>query len=141
MYLFEYNDVEYEIVDLADLKNIPTSALVFAYNEVTGKSISKFSDRTTAEERTWVAIQDVAAAPEPVVETTAKRRASFANDLVCTYVVPENPKRPGKDAYDRFMKYRVGMTVKQLKGAGVTPADMKYDTDREFVKLEKPSAS
>ena len=51
------------------------------------------------------------------------------------YVAP-NPKKPGSASYDRFARYVVGMTVTEALAAGVTGADVKWDSERGFIKFE-----
>ena len=51
------------------------------------------------------------------------------------YVAP-NPKKPGSASYDRFSRYVAGMTVTEAIAAGVTAADVKWDSERGFIKFE-----
>jgi hypothetical protein len=53
--------------------------------------------------------------------------------------ISANPKRPGTKAHERFALYEVGKTVRQLLEAGLTVADIKWDTDRGYVSLVAPS--
>lgn len=52
------------------------------------------------------------------------------------HVSPTNPKKQGSASYDRFALYRVGMTVDEFVRAGGTIADVKWDAERGFIKLE-----
>lgn len=52
------------------------------------------------------------------------------------YVAETNPKKPGSAAHAKFALYRVGMTVSEFIAAGGTTADVKWDTERGFVRLE-----
>jgi hypothetical protein len=57
------------------IKETETAKLIVLYNETTGKSIKKFSDRATAELRTWKAIEQ--AAP-PKIKKKRVMRFCFA---------------------------------------------------------------
>lgn len=50
--------------------------------------------------------------------------------------VGPNPKKQGSASYDRFALYREGMTVQEFLEAGGTTGDVKWDTERGFIKLE-----
>lgn len=52
------------------------------------------------------------------------------------YVSPENPKKAGSASYDRFALYQVGMTIDEFVKAGGTMADVKWDAERSFIKIE-----
>lgn len=54
---------------------------------------------------------------------------------VVTYVGP-NPKKEGSASHARFALYKEGMTVDQFVAAGGTIADVKWDSERGFIKLE-----
>jgi hypothetical protein len=49
--------------------------------------------------------------------------------------IVSNPKKSGSASYDRFAKYREGMTVSEAIAAGVTMADVKWDSERGFIQL------
>ena len=51
--------------------------------------------------------------------------------------VGDNPKKPGSSSHARFALYQVGMSVDEFVKAGGTTADVKWDTERGFVKLEE----
>ena len=61
-------------------------------------------------------------------------RARPADNRVISAIV-SNPKKPGSASYDRFAKYREGMTVSEAIAAGVTMADVKWDSERGFICL------
>jgi hypothetical protein len=46
------------------------------------------------------------------------RRAKFSDDAKITLLVKENPRRKGTVAYDKFAKFRSGMTVGEFMKAG-----------------------
>ena len=51
--------------------------------------------------------------------------------------VAENPKRKNSKARDRFGKYMKAKTVAEFYELGGTRADLRYDQQHEFVKIEK----
>lgn len=46
-----------------------------------------------------------------------------------------NPKRKGSKSFDKFAKYKDGMTVEQAAAAGITGADLSWDTKHGFIKI------
>lgn len=63
----------------ADIKAAETSELVAVYNKITKKTITKFSDRKTAEARTWAAIQQLA--PNEDINKPAKKDSKVAGKI------------------------------------------------------------
>lgn len=62
-----------------DWPAMPTSVLVAVYNDATGKSIKKFSDRATAEKQILKLIEDV---PKPEAKPEAKRDNSASTSAL-----------------------------------------------------------
>ena len=50
-------------------------------------------------------------------------------------IVTDNPKRKGSQAHSRFAKYMKARTVGEYLKLGGTPADLRYDTNKDFVKI------
>ena len=85
---------------------------------------------------------------EQVTDENTKDRAPRIHDTMIIhmghdkdgkkYGKDHNPTRVGSSVYDRFAKYKDGMTVKQAKDAGITPGDIKYhaETNRAFITLK-----
>lgn len=46
-----------------------------------------------------------------------------------------NPKRKGSKSFDKFAKYKDGMTVEQAVAAGLTGADLSWDTSHKFITI------
>lgn len=46
-----------------------------------------------------------------------------------------NPKRAGSKSGDRFAKYKDGMSVKEASEAGITAADLKWDSSHGFIAV------
>lgn len=46
-----------------------------------------------------------------------------------------NPKRAGSKSGERFAKYKAGMTLEAAVEAGVSPADIKWDSDHGFITI------
>jgi hypothetical protein len=53
-----------------------------------------------------------------------------------TYVSPTNPKKQGSASHDRFALYQIGMTIDEFVRAGGTMGDVKWDAERDFIKIE-----
>ena len=49
--------------------------------------------------------------------------------------VAANPKRKNSAAHGRFEKYMKAKTVEQFFKMGGTLADLRYDSNKEFVKI------
>jgi hypothetical protein len=69
-------------------------------------------------------------------------------EWIIKVLVPENPKKPGSNAYQRFALYRSGMTpnayvlaCKNAPGSDDARIDLTWDTERRFIKIEPPSKS
>ncbi len=46
-----------------------------------------------------------------------------------------NPKRKGSKSFDKFAKYRDGMTVQQATDAGLSAADLSWDKSHGFISI------
>lgn len=73
--------------------------------------------------------------PGKSAKATAKAEKLAKDDARKITFVAENPKRPGSASFDRFAKYKKGMTVAQALEAGVTRADIDWDSKRDFIKF------
>lgn len=71
---------------------------------------------------------------EPREKRTRAPRAPKSDPRVVVDVAP-NPKKPGSQSHERYAIWRVGMTVSEALAAGLTGADVKWDTERGYVKL------
>lgn len=67
----------------------------------------------------------------------APRQYKHADTAVITVLSASNPKKAGTASYDRFALYRTGMTVAQALTAGVTRADLDWDSNskRNFIVI------
>lgn len=52
-------------------------------------------------------------------------------------LVEDNPKRLGSASYRRFSYYEDGITVEQYLERGGKVADLKWDEEHHFIKLER----
>lgn len=73
----------------------------------------------------------------PQVPRRPSLRRGTRDPRVILSVVP-NPKRPTSDAYVRFARYVVGMSVEDALASGVRQVDLAYDESRGFVVLGLP---
>ena len=60
------------------------------------------------------------------------------DDQTITLLVTENPKREGSASRERFRLYRTGMTVKEYLQAGGSRADLRWDSQHNFIRLDAP---
>lgn len=77
-------------------------------------------------------------------DTATKTRASkIADNSTITIATEEkkNPKRAGSKGAARFDLYKDGMTVAQAKEAGVTAADLAYDSGKGFITIAPGAAA
>lgn len=85
------------------------------------------------------ATEKPAKAPRPARSPAPRGPAKRGSDpRVVTHVAP-NPKKAGSASHARFELYKVGMTVDEFVAAGGTIADVKWDSERGFIKLEVKS--
>lgn len=67
-------------------------------------------------------------------EKPAGRRAREADTDVIAVLVP-NPKRPNSLSFARFAIYTTGITVAEFLAKGGRRADLKWDTDHDFIRI------
>lgn len=74
--------------------------------------------------------------PEPSLpEGRGHGISKITDDLVITINTKKNPKRPGSRSHDEFSLYKDGMTVKEYLSAGGSRAGVRWDYNKEFIKL------
>jgi len=70
------------------------------------------------------------AAPAPATTGESSEGAKI------TLLVDSNPKREGSAAHGRFEKYKTGMTVAAFLAAGGTRSDLRWDSERNYVRID-----
>lgn len=78
-----------------------------------------------------------AAAEAKAAREAARSRINPSEKI--SLLVPNNPKRAGSSAFDRFALYKDGMTVDEYLKAGGTMADINWDLGHRLISLT-PSA-
>lgn len=132
-------DAEHGIDCRADLENLTNSALVEAYNELTGEDIGDVESYEWLMDELWALIQEVDNAPEVPVATGNTGRKSKINRLaVVRMSINHNPKRVGTQAHAHFSRYSDGMTVDELQKQGVPLGDIRWNMDKGHIYLEEP---
>ena len=63
----------------------------------------------------------------------------FTGAHIIRLLVVINPKRTGTDAWRRFALYRDGMTVNEYRELGGGNIDLRWDRQKEYIKLEAPT--
>lgn len=53
-----------------------------------------------------------------------------------TFVSDVNPKKEGSASHARFALYKVGMSIDEFVQAGGTLGDVKWDAERNYIKIE-----
>lgn len=110
------------------LRNDPSLPAIAAVEALIMKPIDRRSPPAVERERD-------AARPRPVVATVrASERTTDAR--IIRILVAENPKRKGTSSYDRFAKYADGMTVAEFIAKGGSAADVRWDSERGFIRLD-----
>ena len=79
----------------------------------------------------------VASPPPRIVPISAK--TEDADTHVIRLLTTHNPKRAGTEGHVRFALYRDGMSVAQFLAAGGRRADVRWDQERNFIRLDAPT--
>lgn len=66
----------------------------------------------------------------------AEKNGKFTEDQKIKVLVDENPKRKGSSAFDKFKKYKDGMTVAQYLKKRGTRSALRYDTEHGFISIK-----
>jgi hypothetical protein len=125
-----------------DLEGLSGPELVELYNDVTGESLKKFSDKATAIKRIVPILEQIA---PPIEEprprnTGAGRKSSIHPDSRIYLVELENPKRHGSTARAHYELYRTCGTVGKFREMGGTLADIRWDSERGYIEVTAPDA-
>lgn len=117
-------------IDQADvvlaLASDPTALGVSCLEKIVGRPIQRPDNRP--KQATTGRTQQKPKKPRPVLR----------DDRVIRVLVETNPKRPGSKSHARFGLYEDGMTVQQFVQAGGTAADVKWDAERGYIRVEDP---
>jgi hypothetical protein len=80
-----------------------------------------------------------AAAKKKVANGAAKakagRQSKFSESAKIKILVKENPHREGTGRFDRWRKYKEGMTVGQALKAGLKPVNLHYSVEDGHIKI------
>lgn len=149
---------------MSNLASLSTAQLVTVYNQLSDRPVKKFTDRTTAEKRVAMLLEQrglvarlvgdelIVAAPEAVPPTPRQSsgrqpRTEFADNLRIEVRIGTNPKRAGSRAHARFALYRDGMTVAEYKAACIELegakaragfrylADLHWDQTHQYITV------
>lgn len=113
-------------ITFKDIQELKTQKLVDIYNSYSDNPIKKFSDRETAERRTWKIIDDIQksikksdAEKSKVTSDTNKdesKRAEY-NSRIIELLIKENPKRANSRAFEKFaiMMAMNGKTIGEFR--------------------------
>lgn len=95
-----------------------------------------------AESKTETAAAAPAAkgGPRGVPQDAIIRMQPDPKDASKIYGPDHNPKRSGSAGHARFALYKDGMTVREAIDAGIWAADITWDKDKGFIKVEGGTA-
>ena len=62
--------------------------------------------------------------------------SKFSSDATITILSEKNPKRVGSKAASDWELYRNGMTVKEAQEAGISMADLLYNSSHKFIAID-----
>ena len=113
------------------MRNDPSPLAVAAVECLLMKPIDR---RTPAE----VERQRDAERPRPQLATVRSSERTTDGRII-RLLTTGNPKRAGTDGHRRFALYRDGMTVAAFLAAGGRSADIKWDAERSFIRLDDPA--
>ena len=78
--------------------------------------------------------------PRPQIAAPVRASEAQTDTRLIRVLVAENPKRKGTSSYERFAKYKDGMSVADFIRVGGTQGDLRWDQERGFVRLEEPQS-
>ncbi len=78
---------------------------------------------------------DEARKKKPKKQTKEIAKA-LGDDAVIRILVDHNPKRRNSRSYGEFTLYKEGMTVSEYLNAGGSRAGIRWDLDKQFIRLE-----
>lgn len=99
----------------------PSPVAVSCLEKIVGRPFVRATKNTQTERKT---------------QRTKQPRPVLRDDRVIRVLSETNPKKKGTKSYDRFALYEDGMTVQQFVKAGGTSADVKWDAERGFIRVE-----
>lgn len=113
----------------------PSPEAVVVLEKLVGRPIQ----RAAAAPAAGMRMRDTPLAPRSAAPRPRGAAVKRSDTRKIAWVSEKNPKKPGSAAHAKFALYRVGMTIDEFVSAGGTLADVKWDTERSFVKLEDAS--
>lgn len=116
---------------IMSMRNDPSPTAVAAVETLLMKPIDRRSPAQVERERD-------ADRPRPQL-ATVKSSERTTDSRIIRLLVAGNPKRAGTEGHSRFSKYKDGMTVAAFIAAGGRAADIKWDTERSFIRLDDPA--
>ena len=141
------------VVTVPEDLDLPGPTLVRFFNALTpAKTVERFATRADGQRRLFEQLTAVSAAT-PVLSAPvappgappAKRgkgvktrtgKRGFPKEARITVLAPENPKKKGSAAHERFAKYHSNMTVAAALEAGLTAGDFAYDVKHGYVVIK-----
>lgn len=128
------------------LRALSLEQLAVVYNLTSSRTVTKFSEHSTAVKRVMLALEatgrDFEIRDENITVLPAQDRELFGDARRIRVLIGYNPKNPGTKSHHRFGLYRDGMTVAQyveiVRGLGdkrrKAVRDIDWDVDHEFIE-------
>lgn len=110
------------------MKDLTLKQMVEKYNELTGKNITKFRDRATAEKK-LAEVMPKKAKAEKV------RKSSKLLTAKIKVLVTENPRKEGSNRANQFELYEDGMTVEEFLASGGRRRSIRRDKKQGLIEL------
>ena len=111
------------------MRHDPSPLAVSTVEALIMKSIDRRTPSQVERER------EAALPPRPVVATVRSSERT-TDQRIIRVLAATNPKRAGTASYDRFQWYVDGMTVAAYMAKGGGTADIKWDTEKGFIRID-----
>jgi hypothetical protein len=130
------------IASVDELDGLDNPRLLRVYNHLKkGPPVRKLESHAKGVASVWRLLGNLIAVPAATPSLEAgnvkPRRAKISGEAVIEVLAKVNPKRPNTKAHAAFALYRTGMTVAEALKAGVSRADLSWDSRHKFITLRR----
>jgi hypothetical protein len=134
-----------EKTDLPALEGLYLETEEVSKSDVEGQELENDppTQKPKAKKKAVTALTTAFKAKKPKIEKKAVStgggrpgpKSMFADNAKIKVLVDKNPKRAGSESALRFAKYKTGQTVAEAFEAGLSSADLRYDTLHKFITI------
>ena len=135
----EHNVSQSELVVCVSRNNDPEG--VEALETLIGHPIDRTTPAQAYAMRAGSASPDPDAPKRPRGSMSGRPSGAATDDRIIRLLVDKNPKREGTSAHVRFSRYSDGMTIAAFVALGGQMADVKWDEDKGFIRVEAAARS